>query len=523
MTEISNSNFLSNSFSASVPAEKSTPREGFSDLINIAKPAVKEPAAIEKKSIPSEKTPSQTDEKPVLKKETPEIQEKTTQTEANTSEAGKKPVAGDLETADKEKDSSIAVGELAAPQTAALQPIIFLLPVTLTQDAQTLNTSLSLAISALKGEIPAGQPDQIPTPEQLLQSIQTLEKDIKTVLGTQAETVSDNAAQAPMPQKMRDSLAALLGKLEKAETTLEGAMNPKLPVSQPAAAPELAPALAVVQQAMAPVMAETVPKVAATPQTESALPSGSATDAIKTALQKLSKDDVALKDIAKPLEKQLKDSTPKTEEKSSALKLVHEAPIKASEPLPVPQPAAGEPAPRTVQEPVLQALPLVPNRVETAQAEQNNPAFTRLTTDPGNASVMEQIKMHIQQQNADGMMRIQLQLHPLDLGKLDIRLNLSTEGKTSMHVIADNPATLDMLQKDSRILQQALTEAGFKSDAGNMNFSLSQQGQQEKQAQQQEARQSYKKGTDIAEKELEAILPAATSHLSLVAGLDITI
>ena len=46
------------------------------------------------------------------------------------------------------------------------------------------------------------------------------------------------------------------------------------------------------------------------------------------------------------------------------------------------------------------------------------------------------------------------------------------DGRAAATIIADRPETLELLQRDSRGLQQALQDAGLKSDSANLSFNL---------------------------------------------------
>lgn len=86
--------------------------------------------------------------------------------------------------------------------------------------------------------------------------------------------------------------------------------------------------------------------------------------------------------------------------------------------------------------------------------------------------VPEQVILHIRAALSDGSNRIHIQLWPEELGKLEIRLNVSADGKTGVTVTADNRQTLELLQRDARGLQQALADAGLQTDSGSLNFNL---------------------------------------------------
>lgn len=85
----------------------------------------------------------------------------------------------------------------------------------------------------------------------------------------------------------------------------------------------------------------------------------------------------------------------------------------------------------------------------------------------------DQVLFNIKTAVKDGTSKIQIQLDPLELGKLHIKIDLSVDGKaTGVVVTADNKSTLEMLQRDARGLEAALADAGIKADAGSLSFNL---------------------------------------------------
>lgn len=93
------------------------------------------------------------------------------------------------------------------------------------------------------------------------------------------------------------------------------------------------------------------------------------------------------------------------------------------------------------------------------------------------SSPTEQVIVHLHRALASGDNRLSIQLNPTDLGRIDIKLDMASDGKVQGTVVVSNPSTLDMLQKDARGLERALQEAGLQADPGSLNFSLG--GQQQ--------------------------------------------
>jgi flagellar hook-length control protein FliK len=74
-----------------------------------------------------------------------------------------------------------------------------------------------------------------------------------------------------------------------------------------------------------------------------------------------------------------------------------------------------------------------------------------------------------------GLSRIEIALEPASLGRVEVRLDFAHDGRISALFVADSREALDALRADARTLQRALAEAGVKSDAGSLGFSLREQ------------------------------------------------
>ena len=62
-------------------------------------------------------------------------------------------------------------------------------------------------------------------------------------------------------------------------------------------------------------------------------------------------------------------------------------------------------------------------------------------------SAVEQVMMQLSRNVKNGNDQMTLQLHPADLGRINIKLDFLGDGKVQGTVIADNQTTLDMLSK----------------------------------------------------------------------------
>ena len=89
----------------------------------------------------------------------------------------------------------------------------------------------------------------------------------------------------------------------------------------------------------------------------------------------------------------------------------------------------------------------------------------------------EQVAVTLKQAAQSGTDRIQIQLKPASLGAIEVRLDVTHDGKISAVISADRSDTLNMLKQDSSGLEQALRDAGLQADSGSLSFNLRGDGQ----------------------------------------------
>lgn len=98
------------------------------------------------------------------------------------------------------------------------------------------------------------------------------------------------------------------------------------------------------------------------------------------------------------------------------------------------------------------------------------PARARASVPP--RVVTDQVAVQIQRAIGQGMDRIQIQLRPPELGRIDVRMEIGPDGHMKAAITADRQETLDLLQRDARHLQQSLQDSGLSADSGSLSFSL---------------------------------------------------
>ncbi|MCW0235624.1 MAG: flagellar hook-length control protein FliK [Ferrovibrio sp.] len=89
----------------------------------------------------------------------------------------------------------------------------------------------------------------------------------------------------------------------------------------------------------------------------------------------------------------------------------------------------------------------------------------------------EQVALQIKKGAAEGVDKISIKLDPGNLGKVEVKLEVTHDGRLMAVISADKPETLHMLQQEAGKLEQSLRDAGLKTDQQSLSFSLRDQGQ----------------------------------------------
>ncbi|MGI9451878.1 MAG: flagellar hook-length control protein FliK [Geminicoccaceae bacterium] len=94
-----------------------------------------------------------------------------------------------------------------------------------------------------------------------------------------------------------------------------------------------------------------------------------------------------------------------------------------------------------------------------------------------------QIALQIVRSLSDGVDRFSVHLQPAELGSVDIQLNFESGGRLSALITAERPETLELLQRDSRILERSLGDSGLKLANDGLSFALKQDQHQQQHGQ----------------------------------------
>lgn len=90
----------------------------------------------------------------------------------------------------------------------------------------------------------------------------------------------------------------------------------------------------------------------------------------------------------------------------------------------------------------------------------------------GGPATVNTLAIAIAAKTQSGARQFDIRLDPPELGRVEVRLSIDASGKTEAHMTADQPETLNLLQKDSSSLTQALRDAGLDVSNSGLNFSL---------------------------------------------------
>ncbi|MEN6542894.1 flagellar hook-length control protein FliK [Parvibaculum sp.] len=112
----------------------------------------------------------------------------------------------------------------------------------------------------------------------------------------------------------------------------------------------------------------------------------------------------------------------------------------------------------------------------TPQQSNASNATIRIGTLPGQTtpSIVPSmaIALQIARNVQKGINRFDIRLDPPELGRIDVRMEVQRDGHVAAHLTVESAQTLDLLQRDQRALQQALTDAGLQANSDSLSFSL---------------------------------------------------
>jgi flagellar hook-length control protein FliK len=94
------------------------------------------------------------------------------------------------------------------------------------------------------------------------------------------------------------------------------------------------------------------------------------------------------------------------------------------------------------------------------------------TTNAANAVPIAGLAVAISSRAQAGSSQFNIRLDPAELGRIEVRLDVASDGRVTSHVTVDRADTLQLLQDQQPQLQQALDQAGLKTADNGLQFTL---------------------------------------------------
>lgn len=133
--------------------------------------------------------------------------------------------------------------------------------------------------------------------------------------------------------------------------------------------------------------------------------------------------------------------------------------LKAEAPTPTPAPTLAAPA-----------LPRAGDILARVEANQPQGLPTAPESRP---TPVQGVPMEVGFRSLEGHKRFDIRLDPGELGRVEVRLDISDEGAVKATLTVERAETLHMMQRETRALERALEQAGFRPSDGSIDLRLS--------------------------------------------------
>jgi hypothetical protein len=344
------------------------------------------------------------------------------------------------------------------------------------------NTTEPLAIAAAAiatsaSTVEATKPAASPAQSQTAPATDPPANPAPAEATSQAGTLATVATAATISPDVTDPAATAVNAMQPTANDPVAA-----PVSQPAAK---ADAAAQADPELAAAVAAATPLAAVVPKATSKAPTAARASESATPVKTGITADVADPSVASPAtdatgktaEPQrlvmdsnqkaddgaanaVKAGTTNTDSPTAAATAPNEHHTSATAQIQTDTPDAGQQAANAVQQPQLQsgATPAAATLTVTAAASAAVP--------------LNGLALQIAVSAQSGKSRFEIRLDPVELGRIDVRIDVDRHGQVTSHLTVEKPETLAMLRQDAPQLQRALDNAGFKTGDSGLQFSL---------------------------------------------------
>jgi flagellar hook-length control protein FliK len=110
--------------------------------------------------------------------------------------------------------------------------------------------------------------------------------------------------------------------------------------------------------------------------------------------------------------------------------------------------------------------------LRTPEATSSSNSFAAQLDATTITRAVDQVAWTIARKTEAGDRNFEIRMDPPELGRVDVKMNVSSDGKVSAILAVERPETLDLLTRDSRALEQALKDTGLDVGSGALSFSL---------------------------------------------------
>ncbi|MEM8796945.1 MAG: flagellar hook-length control protein FliK [Pseudomonadota bacterium] len=111
----------------------------------------------------------------------------------------------------------------------------------------------------------------------------------------------------------------------------------------------------------------------------------------------------------------------------------------------------------------------------SSQQAQSNPSFQLASSAFANET-LPSLTAQISKNVAGGLDQFRIQLNPVDLGRVDVRLTNLEDGSVNARIVVERPETLDLFNRDLRALERTLQQSGLKLSPDGIDLSLADNG-----------------------------------------------
>lgn len=111
---------------------------------------------------------------------------------------------------------------------------------------------------------------------------------------------------------------------------------------------------------------------------------------------------------------------------------------------------------------------------ETA-ATENYTQQMRLAGD-GVKAPARSLAVEISNHAQAGIKRFEIRMDPPELGRIDVRLEMKDNGSVTTRLVVERAETLELLQRDTKLIERTLSDNGLKTDEGGIRMSLKNDG-----------------------------------------------